>query len=284
MKCGGVKMKLFKKVLGLLIILLIIAVFARNFIVKIGAEQAVTRLTGLPLKIEGLDIGLKSTNVDIDDMKIYNPSNFPEKTMANVPDIYIDYNLTDILKGKLHLEEIRFHLNEFIVVKNKAGQTNLDSLKALQQPKKEGEVQKKEPAAKKKMEVQVDNLSLRIDRVIIKDYSVEGEPKIQTFEINLNENHTDIDNLNAVVSLIVFKALFKIPSTALLGIDLNGIAGGLTDTLKSSTKIATDAVKDAKGMLEDTTGSLKGTAENLKGTADTFKDKAKSLKGLFNKE
>lgn len=270
-------MKFLKRIFGLIILLLVVAVFARNFIVKFGAEQAVKKLTGLPLKMEGLSIGLKNTNVDIDDLKLYNPPDFPEKLMANVPDIYVDYNLPDLIKGNIHLNEIRFHLNEFIVVKNKAGQTNLDSLKALQQPKKEGAPKKKEePAAPKKTDVKIDNLSLRIDRVVYKDYSVGNEPKIQTFDINLNENYTNIQNLNAVVSLIVFKALFKTPIASLSGFDLNGITGGLTDTLKSSTKAATDAVKDAKGILGDTTG-------NLKGTADSLKDKAKDLKGLFKK-
>ncbi|MGE0268954.1 MAG: hypothetical protein AB7S78_10930 [Candidatus Omnitrophota bacterium] len=278
-------MKFLKRIFGLVIILLVIAVFARNFIVKIGAEQAVKKLTGLPLKIEGLSIGLKDTNVDIDDLRLYNPSNFPEKLMANVPDIYIDYNLPDIIKGNIHLNEIRFHLNEFVVVKNKSGQTNLDSLKALQPAKKEGAPKKKEePSEQKKVDVKIDNLSLRIDRVVYKDYSVGNEPKIQTYEVNLNESYKNIENLNAVVSLIVFKALFKTPIAALSGFDLNGITGELTDTLKTSTKMATDAVKDAKGILNNTTGNLKETTENLKGTADNLKDKAKSLKGLFNKE
>lgn len=278
-------MKLLKKLFGLLILLLIVAVFARNFIVKAGAEQAVAKITGLPLKIEGLNIGLKTTNIDIDDLKLYNPSNFPERMMANVPDIYVDYNLTDIVKGKIHLEEIRFHLNEFIVVKNKDGQTNLDSLKALQQTKKAGEAKKKqEPAPSKKMDVQIDNLSLRIDRVVYKDYTAGDEPKVQTFNVNLNENHTNIQDLNAVVSLIVFKALVGTPIAVLSGFDMNSLAGGLTDTLKSSTKIATDAINDAKGMLDTTTGDLKATTENLKGTADNLKEKAKSLKGLFKKE
>lgn len=146
-------MKLLKKLLFLIVFLLVVLVLARNYVVKIGAEQFVKQQTGLPLKMEGINIGLVDTKIDIDDLKLYNPPNFEEKLMVNIPDIYVDYNLPEIIKGNIHLNEIRFHLNEVIIVKNKAGQTNIDALKALQQPKQEGDAPKKEepkPKAEKK--------------------------------------------------------------------------------------------------------------------------------------
>ncbi|MBP9853975.1 MAG: AsmA family protein [Candidatus Omnitrophica bacterium] len=269
-------MKLLRAIFGLIIILLVIGVLARNFIVKAAVEQGFKAYSGLPLTMGGLNIGLKNTLLDIDDLKVYNPSGFPEDLMVSVPDIYADYSLSDLMKGNIYLKDVRFHLNEFIIVKNKDGKTNLDSLKALMQPK-EGAQQKKEGPSKQKGELKIDNLSLRIDRVIYKDYSAGGEPMVQTFDVNLNEKYSNIEDLNAVISLIVFKALFKTPIAALSGFDLNGLTSGLTGTLKSSTKLATDAVKSAEDILGNTTGGIKDTAE-------TLKDKAKGLKKIFGKD
>lgn len=262
-------MKLLKKLLFLIIFLLVILVLARNYVVKIGAEQFVKKQTGLPLKMEGINIGLVDTKVDIDDLKLYNPPNFEEKLMVNIPDVYVDYNLPEIIKGNVHLNEIRFHLNEVIIVKNKAGQTNIDTLKALQQPKADGEAPKSEeskPTSKKKGKEYIQQASLRVDRFTYKDYSGDGEPKIITKDIGFNKTYKEIDSFNKLVALIVVDAT---------------LSAGLSDLVNitsAAQMLGDDLLNQAGGMLKDVTGGL------LKGT-DSISDKAKGgLKGLFNKK
>ena len=54
--------------------------------------------------------------------------------------------------------------------------------------KKEKKDAPKKDAPKKKTKVQIDNLALRIDKVILKEYTEDGEVKIKEFNINLNVN------------------------------------------------------------------------------------------------
>ena len=259
-------MKLIKKILFLIIFLLVVVILARNYLVKLGAEQFVKKQTGLPLKMEGLNIGLIDTKIDIDDLRLYNPSNYEEKLMVNIPDIYIDYNLPEIIKGNIHLNEIRFHLNEVIIVKNKAGQTNIDSLKALQPAPQEGEApEKKEPKDKKQGKERIDKMSLRVDRFTYKDYSGEGEPKIISKDINLNKTYENVDGFNKLVALIVFDATMS--------------AG-----LKDLVNLGSVAEMLGEDLLNQAGGIIKGVSGELLKGSDSLKDKAKGITGLFKKE
>ncbi|MCA9393429.1 MAG: hypothetical protein KC900_04425 [Candidatus Omnitrophica bacterium] len=262
-------MKLLKKLLFLIVFLLVVLVLARNYVVKIGAEQFVKQQTGLPLKMEGINIGLVDTKIDIDDLKLYNPPNFEEKLMVNIPDIYVDYNLPEIIKGNIHLNEIRFHLNEVIIVKNKAGQTNIDALKALQQPKQEGDAPKKEEpkpkAEKKKGGEYIGKASFRVDRFTFKDYSGDGEPKIITKDIGLNKTYKDIDSFNKLVALIVVDAT---------------VSSGLSDLVN----ITSAAQLLGNDLLNQAGGTIKGVADGLLKGSDSLTEKAKGLKGLFKKD
>ena len=93
-----------------------------------------------------MDIGIFKTLIGINELQLYNPSGFVDELMFDVPEIYVDYDLGAFMKGRTHLEEVRLHLKEFIVVKNEAGELNLDSLKVV----KEEEVIDKDKKEKSK--------------------------------------------------------------------------------------------------------------------------------------
>ena len=87
---------------------------------------------------------------------------FKDKLMVDLPEIYVDYNLGAIMGGKAHLEEVRLNLKEFIVVKNEAGELNLDSLRVVKET--EGEEAEKDGSKKEKTEmpdIQIDLLELK---------------------------------------------------------------------------------------------------------------------------
>ena len=89
-----------------------------------------------------------------------------------MPEIYVDYDLPAIVKGKVHLTEVRINLKEFMVVKNEKGELNLDSLNVVQeqQPRKK---RAKEPEPKeegKEPDLQIDVLELKIGKVIYKAF------------------------------------------------------------------------------------------------------------------
>ena len=121
--------KLFKIILVFVVIVGVL-IIGRNTIIRAAIEKGAQVAVGLPLEIKKLDVGLMSSHVGITDLKLFNPSGFPEGVMFYAPEIFVDYHLGDILKKNIHLEEcaVKFWINLFIV-KNAKGQTNLEALK-----------------------------------------------------------------------------------------------------------------------------------------------------------
>jgi uncharacterized protein involved in outer membrane biogenesis len=242
-----------------------VAVFAAGFvkdiIVKAGIEKGVDLVTGLKINIGGLNVGILNPVVDIKNIKLRNPSNFPDKTMIDMPEIYVKYDLGAIIGGKVHLPELRLALKEFVVVKNAKGELNLDALRTVQAQKEGTQPSEKTPG--KAPEIKIDSLKLSIGKVIYKDYSRGGEPSVKEFDINLNESYTNVNDPYKLASLIVVKALMNTSIAGLTNFDLKGLQG----------TVGKETFANAQKMASEATATLRNTAaEAAKKAEDAVKD------------
>ena len=253
------KKKLFI-VIGILVALFTLSVL-KDILVKTSVEKGVELVTGLPLRIQGFRLGLINQAVGIRDLKLFNPKGYKDKLMLDMPEAYVDYNLGSIVKGKVHLEAIRIDVKEFTVVKNEKGELNLNSLKVVKAAK-EG----KKPGAGRKGKtpaIQIDNLKLKVGKVVYKDYSKGAEPSVKEFNVNIDEEYKNISNPYAVVSLVVVKALRNTTIANLANFDLQGLQGTISETLGSAKKVAGEAVVKAQEAVKETEETIKKTAESL---------------------
>jgi uncharacterized protein involved in outer membrane biogenesis len=282
--------KLFVSVVVIILAVAVVLAVGKDTIAKVGIERGVELVTGLRLSIQKLAIGIINTNVGINDLKLYNPQGFEDKIMLNMPEIYVDYDLAAILRGKVHLPEMRINLQEFMVVKNRDGKLNLDSLKAVQS-QKAAKKPAAGPAEKGKMpEIQIDKLVLKVGKVIYKDYSKGGAPTVKEFNVNINEEYSNITDPNKLVSLIVVKALMNTSIGALANFDVKGLQSGISDTLATGQKAITGAlggVSSALGTTGATGGVLQGTTtatkEAIQGTTETVKKTTEGLTETLKK-
>ena len=242
---------------GILIALLVLSFF-KDTIIKISVEKIVANVTGLRLKIKSMKVGILNSSVSIKGLRVFNPKNFPDKLMVDMPKIYVLYDLGAIMGGKIHLKDLNLDLKEFTVVKNSDGQLNLNSLKVVQAQKTGAAPQGGEQA--KVPEIQIDTLELKIGKVIYKDYSAGAIPVVKEYDINLNEQYTNITNPYTLVSLIVVKALMNTSIAGLANFDLQDMKGTINNTLNNAKNVkkvvdqTRDMVKDASGMLKDVFG------------------------------
>jgi len=270
---------------SLIVIISIVAVlaafsFIKDLVIKTSVEKGVEIVTGLPLKIQSLKVGIMKTFAGIKGLTLYNPKGYPDKEMLNMPEIYVDYNLPDIIKGKVHLEEVLIDLKQFTVIKNKNGELNLDSLKVVQDRKED-----RKPAGGKDKapEIQVDDLRLKIGKVIYKDYSKGRVPVVKEFNVNLNERYKNIRDPYSLVSLIVVKALMNTTIANLSGFDLKGLRGTISDTLAGAQKIAAETAAEAREKMEEAAERAREAREQSKKIMeDTRKTLQKSSEDLKN--
>jgi len=258
-------------VVGILVVVLAVGAI-KDLVIKTVVESAVEVVTGLKLKIGTFRVGVINTLIDIKNLHMFNSLDFKDRDMLNMPEIYIDYSLPAILKGKIHLKEARINVQEFVVVKNDKGKLNLDSLKVVQDNKTKS--RPKDKKAAKAPAIQIDKLQLKIGKVVYKDYSSGSEPRVQEFNVNINEEYRNITNPYALVSLIVVKALVNTSIASLTNFDLSGLSNAVSDTLKSAEKITgqvTETVKETtKVVTEKAAETAKKTEEAVSKTKDAL--------------
>ncbi len=264
-------MRILTPILGFIVAVAIIFMIGKNVIVKAAVEGGVKAVTGLTLNIQSLKIGLRDSSLGINYMKLNNPKGYEDKTMFDIPEVYVDYNLSDILKGNIHLEEVRLNLATFTVIKNREGVLNLDALKPVEQEiKKEKSKESDKPKEKTNLpEIQIDLLKLKVGKVIYKDYSGGGEPEVKEFNLNLDSSYTNITDPKVLVSLIVTKALMSTTIGNLANIDIEGLAGGIKGQIEGQlgTRLgqAEDIAKVTQEGLEKTWEGTQGAAKEITG-------------------
>ena len=260
------------KVLGIILLVLFIFIFvfsfAKNMIVKAAIENGVELVTGLTLRMGSLDIGIIKTLVGIKGIVLFNPKGYKDRIMMDMPEAYVDYDLPAIIKGDVHLEEVRIDVKEFTVVKNEEGDLNIDSLKAVR-AQKEGKGPK-EKDKKKLPPMQIDNLKLKIRKVIYKDYSKGEPPVIKEYRVDIDEQYSNITNPYALVSMIVVRALVNTTISDLAGFDLEGLQHNVSNTLAKAQEALKQTSGKAQETVKQTTEVIKETAESLKKILSPF--------------
>ena len=223
------------------------------------------------------------TLIGINELKLHNPSGFEDDIMMDLPETYVDYNLGTFMAGKMHFEEVRLNLKEFLVVKNADGQLNLDSLRVVKET--EGEEVEKDDEKKEKTkmpDLQIDLLDLKIGTVIYKDYSKGTPPKERVFNVNIDERYENITDPQSFVRLIVLKALKNTTIASLTNFDLGKLQRGISGTVKKTAEM----VQEAKGRaIEAGKDAAKGTVDKAaeagkdaaKGTVDKAADTIKKI-------
>jgi len=239
--------------------ILIALFFGKNVIIKASVTAGVRAMTGLKLSIRSMDIGIFKTLIGINELQLYNPSGFVDELMIDLPEIYVDYDLGAFMKGRTHLEEVRLHLKEFIVVKNEAGELNLDSLKIV---KAEEEVINEGKKEKTKMpDLQIDLLELRIDKVVYKDYSKGTPPKAKEYNVNIDERFENITDPKTFGRLVILKALKNTTIARLANFDIEKLQRGISGTVKKTAEKALQTPGRAIEIGKDAGGKARETAE-----------------------
>ena len=223
----------------LIIFVVIVLVIARNSIVKTAIIKGVEAAAGVEVKIQDVDIGLFNSYATIKYLKVYNPAQFSDRLMADIPQIYLDYDLAGFLKNKVHFKKLKIEIKELSVVMNEKGKLNINSLAVLL-PK---------PNGTKPPEVKIDVLILKIGKVVSKGYLTVIGAKTMEFALNLDETFNDVTNPSKVAGEIFKKIISRINISDFANIDIAG---------------ANKSVEEVKSAIKELESTGKGTLEKAK--------------------
>lgn len=229
-----------KFLIGIIALIVIVSaglVIARNILARTLIIKGVKTVTGTAVDIRSINIGLLRSGISVSGVKIYNPEDFKERLLADIPELYVDFDLWGLFRNQAHLRQLKISINELNVILNESGKLNVNSL-ALLLPK---------PGGGKPPEVKIDELRLKIVKVAYKGYFPALGLKSGEFNINIDETFHDVTNPSRVAGDILKRILNRI-----------GIGGLENFEIKSlGTQIKKEAQEAVGGMIEKTKEDLK---------------------------
>ncbi|MFA5144534.1 MAG: hypothetical protein WC723_00785 [Candidatus Omnitrophota bacterium] len=240
------------KIIVLAVILLFGFCLVRDFLIKSLVGTIATSVTGAPTNVGGLSLSIIRQSVKISNLKMYNPKGFPKDVLVDIPRMGATCNIGAFITGKIHLRQLNLEIKEIGLVKNKEGKLNVDSLKISAE--KSGGKEKK-PA--KELSMRIDIVTLGMGRVVSKDYSVEGQPVVKVYDINLKKSYKNITSAHQLTALIISEPLkaagvrgLKMYGVSMLtGVAALPVAAALTfggkDYAQASFKVTPDRAYDA---------------------------------------
>jgi uncharacterized protein involved in outer membrane biogenesis len=244
------------KPLVIIVAALAVLTLAKNGITQAVMASAISGAARVPARIGGVDLSLLKASIRVKDLRLSNPSGFPEKLMVHIPQIFIDFNPGALFKGKAHFEEVRLELRDLIVIKNKDGKVNVDTVKPTSKQKKESHEKAKDASRGKPPKLHIDKLVISIGRVTYKDYS-GGQPVVQNFDINIQDRvYQNITDPTQVVSVLMFEALTRTSLSSLANLDLDAFKDGGISALSKGLGIVTDGTDSAATAAKQLIGSI----------------------------
>ncbi|RJP29165.1 MAG: hypothetical protein C4533_05040 [Candidatus Omnitrophota bacterium] len=234
--------KLIIIIAAIVLIIVIGLVIGRNILARIAIIKGVKSATGMAVDVKGINIGLVGSGISVTGLKIYNPGDFSDRLLADIPEVYVDFDLLGLFKSKVHLRKLKIDITECHIILNEKGKLNVNSL-ALLLPKSQGE---------KPPEVKIDELRLKIGKVVYKGYFPAVGAKSKEFNIDIDETFHDVTNPSRVAGDVLKRILNRIGIGGLANFDVKSVG----------SQMKKEAEEAVGGFLEKAKEDLKSTFSN----------------------
>jgi uncharacterized protein involved in outer membrane biogenesis len=235
--------KLIVRAVLLLLILLVIAFFARNFIARHAVMTGVRAVTGFPLDIQALDLDLAHTKVEVGNLRLLNPTDFQDVVFVDMPHFLVDYDLGALLQRTVHLTDVDLEIKSVMIVKGTNGVSNVSRLKGAVSSGAEPSGAA-EPKEQSKTAYKIDRLHLKMGTVTIKDYTKlrAGKPSERVINLNVEATYRDLSDATDITRLALLTMATKV-SLPELGIKVDDLTKGLSNTANAAVGVVKDAGK-----------------------------------------
>jgi hypothetical protein len=224
--------KLLGRIIQLCLLILILAVIFHRWTAKVLLASCLRWTLGVPVTIQDVRIDFLETQVLFQGIEIGNPPYFPEETLAKIPKIFIDFDLSSFLKDRIHFDTIEMDFEELRVIRRQDGEMNLVALKNLKQARKQ-EPQTRQRIEQKPFHLEVGQLVLTLGRATYTDFSGPS-PMEKSFNLRMDHAvYRNVDGFADIVQIIAWETLKRMGISGVSGIledlkpDLGGAEGFL---------------------------------------------------------
>ena len=242
--------KLLFGILLVLVALVVIGVLCRNVIARKAVEIAAKEMTGFPLTIGSVDIGLFSGTLEVRDLELMNPPEFHNGTFIKLPLVRVDYETMSFLRRAPHIKELTVNVAEVDLVTSEKGEANATVLQSRAEsigggkqagPSSSGTPSNVAVKDEKKMPYHVDVVNVHIGTVIKRSFNRDGKPSEIKITLNGNATYKDVNESSSITKLIMDTVFGQ----------LNAVAGEMLKTVSGIGKDAAQTIqKTGKGLFD----------------------------------
>ncbi|MBI4372812.1 MAG: hypothetical protein HY585_03700 [Candidatus Omnitrophica bacterium] len=279
--------------IAVLFLMILGVVFTSQFWLPYAIAAGIGQVTGFPTRVQRANLDLPSSKFGIYGLEIKNPKGFPKGNFVSIPEVFVDFDLGPLMKGrKLYIQEIRLNIEEVGIVKNRSGESNISKLTSVRKEKVVAEKQKQKlEKAKSPQELTffVETLVLTIRRVRFQD---EANPLIGERVIDLHVDQEVVHGLSSVADLVRLIVLHVIQKAALgnLGVPVDFLKGHLDASLAKGqelflqhTAVAREmgiqALGEGERLIEEASKKIPVPEIELEKTVSETAEKAKGILG-----
>ena len=284
-ECGCGKFKNFVKkhkilswtVGGIILLLILIRIFLTP-IVQTSVSTIAPMITGVPVTIGDVSVGILSGYVALEDVKVGNPEGYKSKNMVHLKKAVFDIDIASLFSDKVIIEEITVDgLNLYYETKFKSSnvsdlQKNVEKNLGTADKKAEEPAKKEKPEAKaEKEESPSEPQKLQVNKILLQDITAHvvisgADIPVMMIPINMENLGTGPEGITAGG---IFAAI------------LNKLSMGASDAAVEAFKKGTAATGEALKDIGDKAGNtLKDVGDKA---GDTLKDVGNGLKNILKK-
>lgn len=200
--------KIFLVVIGLICIALIVLSVVVDGVVKNAITGRISDTLGMVVTIDEVDVGLFGANIDIRGFTITNTESFGSKDFVTIPNLSVDTRLSSLLGGQRKLQELKVHIADVGIVKNKDGELNVSLLKSLA-------ARNKKPGGNSESEDgdtrgSIEKLVITFDHITFWDFSKTDNPEAVIIPVGvIHQTFRDVDSPQIVGQAVIMAAVLE---------------------------------------------------------------------------
>lgn len=223
--------------LAILILLSVSFFVLKNLKIKEIVENEIEHSLGINITIKELEFSPFLAHIGLNGITVHNPPGFPEDELAYIESLHFVYDPVEMItRRKPNIYLVALDLKRLNIAKNKRGKINIKELIPVKDDT---------AAAAAKAPFYFDVLVLSVGKVTYSDYSGKNK-KEYTYTIGLkNAAFVGLKDENAVVRMIIFKALENTRIGKLINLTIVPVISSIGDTVDAAWGTAKIGAKSA---------------------------------------
>lgn len=201
----------------IILALLLFAIFYEPA-VHILARDYLQKSLGAPVSINQVRFDIKNTSLTLYNVKIENPTDFPQGDVANISKIYIDFEIADLEDKLFHAEQLYIECKNVHIMKDAEGRYNWFQLKTFSDNRGGALEEDKNLLEKwvRKIPVenyftgwrlQIDDYILDLGHSVYRDFSTPVPQTLST-PLRIEKNsYKNIHSMREVIRIIAWETL-----------------------------------------------------------------------------